>query len=217
MKTKNAAGYLVVMSFIAVAMAFVMLSNGSNALAQQQTNNNTSNGAMMALMPSGQQTSSPNSMRMNTMNWTSSVSLFSPMIDAIKSKIHTTLNDATTNALKAVGGGSNSSAVAAFIHPERGFLVYDVFVLDTNNNVHRVIVDPGNGKVLSNQPMSLMDMMAMMHPSMGMGGMMLGGPGMMGHGMMMRAWHDGRSWHDGSWNGNDGSPEQSMAVTNLMD
>ena len=90
--------------------------------------------------------------------------------------------------MKAVGGGLNSSAVVAFIHPERGFLVYDVFILDTNNNVHRVIVDPGNGKVLSNQPMSLMDMMAMMHPSMGMGG----------H-------DDGRSWHDGSWNGNDGS------------
>ena len=134
-----------------------------------------------------------------------------------KSKIHTTLNDATTNALKAVGGGSNSSAVGAFIHPERGFLVYDVFVLDTNNNVHRVIVDPGNGKVLSNQPMSLMDMMAMMHPSMGMGGRMLGGPGMMGHGMMTAAWHVGRSGHDGSWNGNDGSSEQSMGVTNLMD
>jgi hypothetical protein len=65
-------------------------------------------------------------------------------------------------------------------------LVYDVFILDINNNVHRVIVDPGNGKVLSNQPMSLMDMMAMMHPSMGMGGMMMGGPGMIGHWMMMQ-------------------------------
>jgi uncharacterized membrane protein YkoI len=187
MKTKHTAGYLAALSCIAVALASVMLSNGSNALAQQQTNNNTSNGAMMALMPSGQQTTNPNSMRMNSANWTSSVSLFSPIIDAIKSKIHTTLNDATTNALKDVGGGLNSSAVAAFIHPERGFLVYDVFVLDTNNNVHRVIVDPGNGKVLSNQSMSLMDMMAMMHPSMGIGGMMMGGgPGMMGHGMMMQ-------------------------------
>ena len=99
-------------------------------------------------------------------------------------KIHTTLNGAVTNAISAVGGtaGSNSSAVAAFIHPERGFLVYDVFVLDSSNNIHRVIVDPGNGKVLSNQPMSLMDMMSMMHhPSMGMGGMMMGQP----HGMMM--------------------------------
>jgi hypothetical protein len=100
---------------------------------------------------------------------------FSPILDAFKSKIHTTLNDATTNAIKAVGGGSNSSAVAAFIHPERGFLVYDVFVLDSSNNIHRVIVDPGNGKVLSNQPMSWMDTMSMMHPSMGMG-MMMGQP-----------------------------------------
>jgi hypothetical protein len=188
MKTKRAVGYIVALSCVAVSLALVMLPNGSNALAQQQQPNNTaSNGAMMALMPSGQQMSSPNSMKMNSANWTSSVSLFSPVIDAIKSKIHTTLNDATTNALKAVGGGSNSSAVAAFIHPERGFLVYDVFVLDTNDNIHRVIVDPGNGKVLSNIPMSLMAMMAMTHPSMGMGGMM-GGPGMgmMGHGMMMQ-------------------------------
>jgi hypothetical protein len=127
-------------------------------------------------------------MTMNSANWTSSISLFSPIMDAFKSRIHTTLNDATTDALKAIGGGLNSSAVAAFIHPERGFLVYDVFVLDTNDNVHRVLVDPGNGKVLSNQPISLMDVMTMMHPSMGMGGMMMGGPGMgmMGHGMMMQ-------------------------------
>lgn len=186
MKTKHAAGYLVALACIAVALALVMLPNGSNVLAQQQTNN-TSNGAMMALMPSGQQMSqNPNSTRMSSANWTSSVSLFSPMIDAIKAKIHTTLNDATTNALKTVGGGSNTSAVAAFIHPERGFLVYDVFVLDSNDNVHRILVDPGNGKVLSNQPMSLMDIMAMMHPAMGMGMGMMGGPGpgMMGHGMM---------------------------------
>ena len=60
-----------------------------------------------------------------------------------------------------------------------------MFVLDSNDNIHRVIVDPGNGKVLSNQPMSMMDMMTMMHPSMGMG---MGNDGsmrmMMEHGMM---------------------------------
>jgi hypothetical protein len=111
----------------------------------------------------------------------------------VKSKIHTTLNNATTSALNAVGGGSNASAVAAFIHPERGFLVYDVFVLDSNN-IHKVIVDPGNGRILSNQQMSMMDMMSMMHhPSMGLGSMMMGGGpgmgmtqhGMMGHGIGM--------------------------------
>jgi hypothetical protein len=47
-----------------------------------------------------------------------------------------------------VGGASSNTpaAVAAFIHPENGFLVYNVFVLDPSNNIHRVIVDPGNGK-----------------------------------------------------------------------
>jgi hypothetical protein len=154
---------------IALALAFMISPNIHSAIAQQSS------------------TLTPNPYSMSTssasQNWTGSISLFSPILDAFKSKIHTTLNDATTNAIKAVqgGGGSNSSAVAAFIHPERGFLVYDVFVLDSSNNIHRVIVDPGNGKVLSNQPMSLMDMMSMMHPSMGMGGMMMGPP----HGMMM--------------------------------
>jgi hypothetical protein len=190
MKKKHAAGYLVALSCIALAIAFMMLQNGSIVLAQQQ--NNTTTGGSMTMMPSGQQTSKNSySMRSSSANWTGSISLFSPIIDTFKSKIHTTLNDATTNALKAVGGGSNSSAIAAFIHPERGFLVYQVFVLDSNDNIHRVIVDPGNGKVLSNQPMSMMDMMTMMHPSMGprmmmQHGMMGPGMGMMGPRMMMQ-------------------------------
>ncbi|HET7391814.1 MAG TPA: hypothetical protein VFJ51_13410 [Nitrososphaeraceae archaeon] len=104
----------------------------------------------------------------SSQNWTGSISLFSPIIDAFKSKIHITLNDATTNTIKAVGGGSNSSAVAAFIRPERGFLVYHVFVLGPSNVMHRVIVDPGNGRVLFNQSMLLMDMMSMARASMGM-------------------------------------------------
>ena len=186
MKKKHTAGYLVALSCIALAIAFMMLPNGSIVLAQQQ--NSTTTGGSMTMMPGGQQTSKNTySMRSSSANWTGSISLFSPIIDTFKSKIHTTLNEATTNALKAVGGGSNSSAIAAFIHPERGFLVYDVFVLDSNDNVHRVLVDPGNGNVLSNQPMSLMDMMAMMHPAMDMGMGMMGGPGpgmMKQHGMM---------------------------------
>jgi uncharacterized membrane protein YkoI len=189
MKKKHAAGYLVALSCIALAIAFMILPNGSIVLAQQQ--NSTTTGGTMTMMPSGQQTSKNSySMRSSSANWTGSISLFSPIIDTFKSKIHTTLNDATTNALKAVGGGSNSSAIAAFIHPERGFLVYQVCVLDSNDNIHRVIVDPGDGKVLSNQPMSMMDMMTMMHPSMGMGmmgpgmGMMMGPRMMMQHGMM---------------------------------
>ena len=117
MKTKHAAGYLVIMSCIAIALAFVILSNGSNALAQQQTNNNTykwcDDGTDAKWSTNVESKFYEN--EYNELN--SSVSLFSPMIDAIKSKIHTTLNDATTNALKAVGGGSNSSAVCSVHSP----------------------------------------------------------------------------------------------------
>jgi uncharacterized membrane protein YkoI len=116
-----------------------------------------------------------------TANWTGSVQILPTIMQAFKSQIHINLNEATTNALQAVG--TNSSAVAAFIHPESGFLVYNVFVMDgNNNNIHKVIVDAGNGKVLSNQQMSMMQMMAIMHPGMTM--MHPGGMGMMGSGMM---------------------------------
>jgi hypothetical protein len=189
---KYTVSYLAGLSAIALALAFMIVQYNNNVLAQQNSStpsSSSNNKTMTITMTPNKQ--SPFSMSRSSQNWTGSISLFSPIIDAFKSKIHTTLNDATTNAIKAVAGGSNSSAVAAFIHPEGGFLVYDVFVLDSSNNIHKVIVDPGNGKVLSNQRMSIMDMMSMAHPSMGM---MMGGPemmmqhGMMGgppHGMMM--------------------------------
>ena len=186
---KSRVMYSIGLSSIALALAFMILPN-NNAIAQQNSNTISPNRPASISMSSNLQN--------QNQNWTGSISLFSPILDAFKSKIHTTLNNATTSALNAVGGiGSNSSAVAAFIHPENGFLVYDVFVLDSSNNIHRVIIDPGNGRVLSNQRMSMTDMMLMMHhPSMGMGMMMGGGGGpgmgmvkhgmgMMQHGMIM--------------------------------
>ena len=182
---KYTVSYLAGLSAIALALAFMIIQYNNNVLAQQNssTPSSSSNNKTITITMAPNKQQSPFSMSSSSQNWTGSISLFSPIIDAFKSKIHTTLNDATTNAIKAVAGGSNSSAVAAFIHPEGGFLVYDVFVLDSSNNIHKVIVDPGNGKVLSNQRMSIMDMMSMAHPSMGM---MMGGPEMMmQHGMMM--------------------------------
>jgi hypothetical protein len=145
---KHTVIYLLGLPSIVLALTFMILPDYHSVLAQQQITTN----------PIG----TSNVTQQQNQNWTGSISLFSPILDALKSKIHTTLNDATTNAMKAAGG-SNASAIAAFIHRENGFLVYDVFVLDSNNNVHRVIVDPGNGKVLSSQIMSLMDMMSKVH------------------------------------------------------
>jgi hypothetical protein len=189
---KYAVSYIAGLSAIALALAFMLVQCNNSVLAQQNSNTggSSSNKTMTITLTPNKQQQNPFSMSSSSQNWTGTISLFSPIIDAFKSKIHTTLNDATTSAIKAVAGGSNSSAVAAFIHPEGGFLVYDVYVLDSNNNIHRVIVDPGNGKILSSQRMSVMDMMTMVHNPMGM---MMGGPsmGMMGgpdmmmqHGMM---------------------------------
>jgi hypothetical protein len=188
---KYTVSYLAGLSAIALSLALMIVQYNNSVLAQQNsgsTGSSSSNNKTMTITmtPNGQQQQqNPYSMSTSpsSQNWAGSISLFSPILDAFKSKIHTTLNNATASALNTVGGGSNASAVAAFIHPENGFLVYDVYVLDSSNNIHRVIVDPGNGRVLSNQPMSMMDIMTMAHPSMGvlMGGPgmgMMGGPGM---------------------------------------
>ena len=137
---KSGLVYSIGLSSIALALAFMICPNNNSAMAQQGSSTMNQNRPNSMTMSSGLQ----------NQNWTGSISLFSPILDPLKSKIHTTLNNATTSALNAVGGGTNSSAVAAFIHPENGFLVYDVFVLDSSNIIHRVIVDPGNGRILSN-------------------------------------------------------------------
>jgi hypothetical protein len=195
--------YLLGLSSIALALAFMISPNNNNNAMAQQSYSNT-------MGPNRPNSMMSMSSGLQNQNWTGSISIFSPILDAFKSKVHTTLNGATTSAVNAVGGGGGASsnasaAVAAFIHPENGFLVYNVFVLDPNNNIHRVIVDPGNGRVLSNQQMSIMDAMSMMHPSMGMGppsmmdhgmggmmqhGMMMGGGGYPDMGMMMGPQHD---------------------------
>lgn len=157
-------------------MLFIVLPCDNSVIAQQQNstnssehNNSTGNSRTVTISQTldRQQQQNPYSMSMGLQNqdWTGSTSLFNPILDPIKSKIHTTLNDATTDAINAIGGaGSNSTALAAFIHPENGSLVYDVLVLDSSNNIHRVIVDSGNGKVISNLPLSMTDMKSIMDP-----------------------------------------------------
>ncbi|MGA9169788.1 MAG: PepSY domain-containing protein [Nitrososphaeraceae archaeon] len=162
-----------------VLIAIVLVFGSTSALLTTFThkaNAQTSGSSNMTSGSSTMGTNGPKSMMTGNRgaNITGSVPLLPTMMQALKSRVHTSLNDATTTALKSVGG--NSSAVAGFIHPENGFLVYNVIVLDANNNIHRVIVDAGNGKVLSSQSMSMMNMM------MGPGG---AGMGMMGHGMGM--------------------------------
>ncbi|MGB6670853.1 MAG: hypothetical protein WBE34_00320, partial [Candidatus Nitrosopolaris sp.] len=82
--------------------------------------------------------------------------------------------------------GANAHAAAVRIGVVHGFLVYMAFVADSNNNFHGVLVDSGNGKVLSSTQVS---MAAMIRGGMGMMGSGMG-MGMMGSGM-----HQGMMTH----------------------
>jgi hypothetical protein len=85
----------------------------------------------------------------NNLNITGSIPLASMVTKALSLKIKTTLNEAILLAQKTVG--SNSSAISGFIRPLNGYLTYDIHLINNSNNtLYRVIIDPGNGKILYN-------------------------------------------------------------------
>jgi len=112
----------------------------------------------------------------NAQNFTGSIRISPTLLQTIESKASVTLTTAITNAERGVG--PNSHTIFARLGVVNGFLVYIINVIDANNNIHTIIVDAGNGKVLTSQQIPF-----------GQGGMMgLGGMfdqgGMMGLGGM---------------------------------
>jgi uncharacterized membrane protein YkoI len=79
-------------------------------------------------------------------NITGSIPLQSTINQALRSEIQVLMSEAITTAQNTAGG--NSSVVAAFLSPLKGFLVYNIGVMSANNTLYKVIVDPGNGEVL---------------------------------------------------------------------
>jgi plastocyanin len=112
-------------------------------------------------------------------NFTGSIRISPTLLQTIQSKASVTLTTAITNAERGVG--PNSHAIFARLGVVNGFLVYIINVIDANNNIHRITVDPGNGKVLTSQqiPGGMFGQGGMM----GLGGM-FGQGGMMGLGGM---------------------------------
>jgi uncharacterized membrane protein YkoI len=89
----------------------------------------------------------------NIQNITGSIQLRNIIGSAISSQIKVSLIQAIMAAVKAVG--SNSHAVAANLGQENGFLTYTVWVADGSYNFHRIVVDAGNGNILTSQNMSI--------------------------------------------------------------
>jgi hypothetical protein len=85
-------------------------------------------------------------------NWTGSV----PIVPRINELVHTETNINLTEAIsRAVDYvGQNASTDSASLVVAKGFLVYSVIVLDAANNLHRIIIDAGDGRVLADEPVS---------------------------------------------------------------
>jgi uncharacterized membrane protein YkoI len=134
-------------------------------------------------------------------NVTGSINLMSTISNAIASQVKVSLSEAATSAENNVGNGSH--AVAAHIGGENGYIVYTVCVFDPNGKLHKIIIDPADGKILLTRELSGRELMIinqgmMMGRGMMDNGMMMGrgmmdngmmmGRGMMDNGMMMEGW-----------------------------
>jgi uncharacterized membrane protein YkoI len=165
---------------VSIGATSLSLASSENATAQMSNNRSTMSGA-------GQNQSK---MMMGTFgpNITGTIQLGPIIAKAISSQVHVSLANASTTAEKAVG--ANAHAAAVKIGVVHGFLVYMALVVDSNNNVHGVLVDAGNGKVLASTQLSMAAMeqsgmeVNLMGPGMMGPGMMGPGMGMMQHGMM---------------------------------
>jgi hypothetical protein len=82
-------------------------------------------------------------------NWTGSFEIGSKILELMKDSTRVNLIQATNMAMSTIG--PNSFAYFHAIAIIRGFLVYDILVIDQGNASHRVIVDAGNGNILSNE------------------------------------------------------------------
>ena len=96
-------------------------------------------------------------------NFTSSIKLPSLMINTLASQLKSSIGKVSNTVEDQVG--NNSRTVSAYLRGINGFGVYDISVLDNNGNLHEFLIDPANGKVIS---------------QFRLGPTVLGGPGILG-------------------------------------
>ena len=173
-------GTIATFTAILLAAGVALGSGASNLILTNQN----AGAQMMGGNDTGMMTK-PGARMMGSSNITSSINLMTIISEAIGSNINISLSDAATTAETSVGNGSH--AASAELGENNGYLVYNIMVIDPSMNFSKVVVDPGNGEVLSSKQLSKEEHM-MMHE---MGGRdMMMGPGMMtgGPGKMMK--HD---------------------------
>jgi hypothetical protein len=94
-------------------------------------------------------------------NWTGSVEISKVLRESFNPLIKFSLSEAVNKSELTIG--NNSSAVAAFIHPVNGYLVYVIYLLNDSNEVSKVITDVGTGDILNVENMTIEEMMFTFH------------------------------------------------------
>src|SRR5215204_7767408 len=136
-------------TFFLVSFLFVHNSISVDVQAQQLT-------GLMTTMDTQKNSSDP-----NNSNWTGSVEISKVIRESFNPLIKISLSEAIDKSELTIG--NNSSAVAAFIHPVNGYLVYVIYLLSDNNEVAKVITDVGTGDILNVKNMTIEEMMFNFH------------------------------------------------------
>ena len=109
-------------------------------------------------------------------NITGSINFMQTIFNSISSQIMVNLSDAILTAQTEVG--NDSRVVSAHLDVINGYVTYTVCAIDPGMTIHRIVIDAGNGNVLSSSNLSWQDMMKFGHMMMGPN---MIGPNMMGH------------------------------------
>ncbi len=140
---------LLACTFFLVLFLFTFNSIPMNAQAQPMTSEMT------------KMDTQKNSSDIQNSNWTGSVDISKVLREAFNPLIKVSLSEAINKAELNIG--NNSSAVAAFIHPVNGYLVYVIYLLNDHNEVTKVITDVGTGDILNVKKMTIEEMMFKFH------------------------------------------------------
>ena len=86
-------------------------------------------------------------------NWTGTVEILTQLSTLMHSNAKININDAINNAIKSVGEGSVVDTASLTV--QKGFLIYEIIVFDKHGGQHRVLVDAGDGRILTDDPVPL--------------------------------------------------------------
>jgi uncharacterized membrane protein YkoI len=104
------------------------------------------------------------------LNLNGTIDIESTFSEALKSKINVDIMQALETAQSDIG--SDSMIISAQLESKQGFLVYNIQLLDNNEKLHEVTIDPGTGKILVSKNIGEMTMGPqqgmMMGPQQGM-------------------------------------------------